>query len=371
MRRGRSLLLLILILVILIIVLLWVISNITMVRSIFAPAPAASPTFAYVKVFIARQAIPYGGTITEEMLGTIELPPDRVLAAYFTEAEKADLVGKVARYPLEQGVIITEGMVAVEGPAPTGPTFTASIPPGMNAISIPITRLAAVSYGVTDNAHVNVIGCVLFKDVDPEFQSELPNKLGTVQGSGRITQQGEMLPTLSLSGPDFRGRIDPEPAFGNQEFWFLIPQEPQRPRATCQMFLQNIVVLKIGNFDLAANAQAQTPSQQQPTPQPQQQPTPQSQQQNVPPPDVITLIVTPQDAVSLTWMLYNNFKFTLALRNSMDNSRVAVEAATLQYILSQYNFPVPAKLPFAIEPRVNELTIPPLPNDTIVVPPQQ
>lgn len=358
MRRGRIFLFLILILLIGGCLVVYA------MRGVLLPTPAAPPTPAYVKVFIAQQAIPYGGTITEEMLGTIELPPDRVLAAYFTEAEKADLVGKVARYPLEQGVIITEGMVAVEGPAPTGPTFTASIPPGMNAISIPITRLAAVSYGVTDNAHVNVIGCVLFKDVDPEFQSELPNKLGTVQGSGRVTQQGEMLPTLSLSGPDFRGRIDPEPAFGNREFWFLIPQEPQRPRVTCQMFLQDIIVLKIGNFDLAANAQAQTPLQQQPTPQLQQQ-------QNVPPPDVITLIVTPQDAVSLTWMLYNNFKFTLALRNSTDNSRVAVEAATLQYILSQYNFPVPAKLPFAIEPRVDELTIPPLPNDTIVVPPQQ
>lgn len=358
MRRGRIFLFLILILLVGGCLVVYA------MRGVLMPTPAAPPTPAYVKVFIAQQAIPYGGTITEEMLGTIELPPDRVLAAYFTEAEKADLVGKVARYPLEQGVIITEGMVAVEGPAPTGPTFTASIPPGMNAISIPITRLAAVSYGVTDNAHVNVIGCVLFKDVDPEFQSELPNKLGTVQGSGRITQQGEMLPTLSLSGPDFRGRIEPEPAFGNREFWFLIPQEPQRPRATCQMFLQDIVVLKIGNFDLATNAQAQTLPQQQPIPQPQQQ-------QNVPPPDVITLIVTPQDAVSLTWMLYNNFKFTLALRNSLDESRVAVEAATLQYILSQYNFPVPAKLPFSVEPRVNELTIPPLPNDTIVVSPQQ
>lgn len=350
MRRGRIFLFLILILLIGGCLVVYA------MRGVLMPTPAASPTPAYVKVFIAQQAIPYGGTITEEMLGTIELPPDRVLAAYFTEAEKADLVGKVARYPLEQGVIITEGMVAVEGPAPTGPTFTASIPPGMNAISIPITRLAAVSYGVTDNAHVNVIGCVLFKDVDPEFQSELPDKLGTVQGSGRVTQQGEMLPTLSLSGPDFKGRIEPEPAFGNREFWFLIPQEPQRPRATCQMFLQDIVVLKIGNFDLAANAQPQS--------------QPQQQQQQVPP-DVITLIVTPQDAVSLTWMLYNNFKFTLALRNSTDNSRVAVEAATLQYILSQYNFPVPAKLPFSIEPRVDELTIPPLPNDTIVVPPQQ
>ncbi len=336
-----------------------------LMRGMLVPQPTATPTPAFVKVFIAQQNIPYGASITEDLLGTIEVPPDRVLATYFTESEKDSLIGKIARYPLEQGVILTEAMVSAEAPAPTGPTFTASIPPGMNAISIPITRLAAVSYGVTDNAHVNVIGCALFKDVDPDFQSQLPNRIATLFGSGRVTQEGEMLPTLSLSGPEFRGRIEPELAFGNREFYYLIPQEPQRPRAACQMLLQDIVVLKIGNFSLPTSASAQPAPVQTPGAQP-----PANQEQNVPPPDVITLIVTPQDAVSLTWMLYNNFKFTLALRNSTDNSRTSVEATTLQYILSQYNFPVPAKLPFAIEPRIDQLTLPPLPNDTITVPPQ-
>ncbi len=357
MRRGRIFLFLILILVVACCLVL-------LMRGMLTPQPTETPTPAFVKVFIAQQNIPYGAPITEELLGTIEIPPDRVLATYFTESEKDNLIGKVARYPLEQGVILTEAMVSTSAPAPTGPTFTASIPPGMNAISIPISRLAAVSYGITDNSHVNVIGCVLFKDVDADFQSQLPNRIATLFGSGRVTQEGEMLPTLSLSGPEFKGRIEPEPAYSSREFYYLIPQEPQRPRAACQMLLQDIVVLKIGNFDSSTSAQpatAATPGAQAPANQ---------AQQNVPPPDVITLITTPQDAVSLTWMLYNNFKFTLTLRNSTDNSRTAVEAATLQYILSQYNFPVPAKLPFAVEPRVDELTLPPLPNDTITVPPQ-
>lgn len=361
MRRGRIFLLLILILLLGAFVLFFA------MRSVLLPAPAATPTPVFVKIFIAGQSIPYGAKITEDVLTTVELPPDKVLAAYFTEDEKDNLVGKIARYPIEQGAFLTEALLTTEAPAPTGPAYTASIPPGMNAISIPITRLAAVSYGVTDNAHVNVIGCALFKDVDAEFQSELPDKLGTVMGSGRVTQQGEMLPTLSLSGPEVKGRIEPEPAFGNREFWYLLPSEPQRPRATCQMFLQNIVVLKIGTFSLTPQASAQVlPQQPQPTPAPQQQQTQEAQ-----PPDVITLIVTPQDAVSLTWMLYNDFKFTLALRNSVDESRVAVEAATLQYILSQYNFPIPAKLPFAVEPRVDRLELPSLPGDIQTVGPQQ
>lgn len=361
MRRGRIFLFLILILLIGGFVLLYA------MRSVFLPAQSATPTPVFVKILIAKQSIPYGAKITEELLTTAELPPDKVLAAYFTEAEKDNLVGKIARYPIEQGTFLSEALVTSEAPAPTGPAYTASIPPGMNAISIPTTRLSAVSFGVTDNAHVNVIGCALFKDVDADFQSELPNRLGVVLGSGRVTQQGEMLPTLSLSGPELKGRIEPEPAFGNREFWFLLPQEPQRPRATCQMILQNVVVLKVGNFSLVSQVSAQ------PQPQGGQQPTPVPQQgaQNVPPPDVVTLIVTPQDAVALTWMLYNNFKFTLALRNSADESRVAVEAVTLQYALSQYNIPIPAKLPFAVEPRVDKLELPSLPGDIQTVGPQQ
>ncbi len=355
MRRGRIFLFLILIVAVAGCLVLY------LMRDMLAPQPTAPPTpsFVFVKVLIAKQNIPYGAQITEDLLGTIELPPDNVLAIYFTESEKDMVIGKIARYPLEQGVILTEAMVSSEAPAPTGPTFTATIPPGMNAISIPINRLAAVSYGVTDSSHVNVIGCVLFKDVDPDLQSQLPNKIATLFGSGRVTQEGEMLPTLSLSGPEFRGRIEPEPAFGNREFYYLLPQEPQRPRAACQMLLQDIVVLKVGDFSLSTNTSAQSEGE-----------APANQEQNVPPPDVITLIVTPQDAVSLTWMLYNNFKFTLALRNSTDNSRTAVEAATLQYILSQYNFPVPAKLPFAVEPRIDQLTLPPSINETTTPPSQ-
>ena len=42
---------------------------------------------------------------------------------------------------------------------------------------------------------------------------------------------------------------------------------------------------------------------------------------------------------------------------------LATEAATLQFLLSQYNIPVPAKLPYALQPRIDALTSPSLPND--------
>jgi hypothetical protein len=81
-------------------------------------------------------------------------------------------------------------------------------------------------------------------------------------------------------------------------------------------------------------------------------------------PDVVTLIVTPQDSVTLSYMIYGGAKITMTLRNVLDDSRVATEAATLQFLLSQYNIPVPAKLPYAVQPRVDQLSYLPLTNDT-------
>jgi hypothetical protein len=40
----------------------------------------------------------------------------------------------------------------------------------------------------------------------------------------------------------------------------------------------------------------------------------------------------------------------------------------LEYLLTQYNIPIPAKLPYALEPRVNQLTSPRLNNDATATP---
>ena len=105
--------------------------------------------------------------------------------------------------------------------------------------------------------------------------------------------------------------------------------------------------MKLGNFSL-------TPA----NPEAAQQQTQQQQQGAAPAPDIITLIVSPQDANTLSWMMYTNVQMVMNLRNPSDHSRLATEAATLQFALSQYNIPVPAKLPYAMQPRIDALTAP-------------
>ena len=88
-------------------------------------------------------------------------------------------------------------------------------------------------------------------------------------------------------------------------------------------------------------------------------------------PDIVTLIVSPQDSITLSYLIYTNAQITLALRNASDRTRQATEAATLQFLLSQYNIPIPAKLPYAMQPSIAELAQPSLPNDIVTVPPAQ
>ena len=343
MRRGRILIFLLLIVIIGIVVV------IAGLRVIGIGGNTPTPPPPNVEVFVAGQNIPQGATITEDELATISLPQDKVSAVEYTADRKGQLVGQAAKYPLDQGVVITSSMVGSSVPRPPGPQWAALIPTGMTAISVPASRLSLVSYGIDDGAQVNVIACYLFVDVDPAFQSETPDNTAVLTATGFPQNQ---LPILSMSvgaGGGPQGRLELDPSL--QQPFFLIPSEAQRPRTVCQTILQNVQVMKRGNFPLSSTATAAAQQQQA------------QQQAAAPTPDVITLMVSPQDAVTLTYMVYTNAQMLMTLRNPSDQSRLATEAATLQFLLSQYNIPVPAKLPYALQPRIDALAAPVLPGE--------
>jgi pilus assembly protein CpaB len=235
-----------------------------------------------------------------------------------------------------------------------GPQWAALIPPGMTAAAIPASRLALGAYGVSDGAHVNLNACIMFVDVDPGFQSKTPDKTAALSAGG-IPKDALQVLSLTVGGAgEVQGRLELEPSLqlASPGFYYLTPSEAQRPRVVCQTLLQDVVVLKLGNFPLPTSS-AQAPQQQQAAP---------------PSPDIVTLIVSPQDANTLAYMMYTNAKITMTLRNPSDQSRLQTEAATLQFLLSQYNIPVPAKLPYALEPRLDSLPDLQLPNDSAPVP---
>jgi pilus assembly protein CpaB len=80
-------------------------------------------------------------------------------------------------------------------------------------------------------------------------------------------------------------------------------------------------------------------------------------------PDLVTLIVSPQDALALNWAVKAGVDLVLTLRAPGDTSTDETTSVTLQYLLDNYNITVPIRLPIGIEPRVDVIIEPILPND--------
>ncbi|HKY53561.1 MAG TPA: SAF domain-containing protein [Anaerolineales bacterium] len=356
MRRGRIFIFLILIVVV-------GLALLALVFTQFGQTPVSPTQAAFTEVFYAAQNIPQGTSITREMLGTFSIPPENVAEVMFTANEESALVGQIARIDIDQGTPITASMVGAEPGEISGPLWAVNIPSGMVAAAIPTNRLSLVGYGVNDGAHVNVNACMLFVDVDPAYQTVLPNLTSLVTGPGFLENQ---LPVLSAEAavtaedgthPTRQGRIELDPTL--QQPFYIVPGEAQRPRLVCQMILQDVVVMKLGNFALQA-----------PSTDPNATPSPAQAQQQASP-DIVTLMVNPQDSISLNYFVYSGAMLTMSLRNPNDTSRFAAESATLTSMLTQYNISLPSKLPYASQPRLDLLQPPVLPNDIVTVQPQQ
>lgn len=371
MRRGRVFIYLAFIIILALVAFVVIWQRFLQPAAVSQPeAPVATPVET-VNVVVLTQRVPRGAALEANVLEYIPTPRNLVIQGMFTDVNQ--VIGRLAKFDLEAGIPLTSGMLvdSAEQLSATGSMAALSIPRGMVAVSIPINRLSSVAYAPQAGDHVNVIVSLMLVDVDTDFQTKLPNTAGLVIAPGIRGEQGPNYLTPELSGGSAEGTTvgKAELIAGLGQTVYSMPSEPQRPRLVSQVLLQDVMVLKVGNFPYEDQTQPQpTPEGEQPTEQ--QQPI---QTTAVPPPDVITLIVTPQDAITLNYLLYYQShlgaQMTLALRSAEDDTRVQTEAVTLQYLLEQYNIPVPAKLPYGVEPRVDKVDLPILNNDK-VVPPQ-
>lgn len=349
MRRGGPILL---ILVVIIVLLIAGVAFFALSGGIpgLTGGPAPTSAVPVIKIMVARQPINKSDKITDDLIGTQDMPQNLVTAKMILAADKQLLIDKYAVADMPQGWPLSLDMVS-DRPKTGGANV---ILPGQVAISMPIDEINLVGYAVQDGDHVDVIATTLFVDIDASFQSRLPNVFGQVVNIGSPPDAAPLAVLGMNNGTGLSrsaGRAELDPTL-NQVIYF-VPSEEQRPRLVSQMILQDIQVLHVGTFPLAGESSTQDSSATQAAPSgggP--TPVPQTAQK----PEIITLIVSPQDAVSLTYLLNSGTRLTLALRAPDDTSRAETEAATLQYLLSQYAIPVPAKLPYAIEPRIDNLS---------------
>jgi len=345
-----------------------------------------TPEVPKTSVVVMAQSVQRGQRITEDVLAVVQISQEDVVEGMFTDTE--DIIGNFAKYDLDAGVYVTQGLLVdkAEELSSAGSDHAIFIPPGMVAVAIPVDRLASVAYGVQRGDHVNVIVTLLMVDLDSNFQSELPNNSSSILAPGpallaAATAQDPTSETPATSGLEVDeliqtltaqvvsggavapiGRLELDQSLGQP--FYVVPSESQRPRLVSQTLIQNVIVLQIGNFLLDGQtiAVATPAAEGEATPPPEGTEGDQQQaattQTGVP--DTVTLIVSPQDAVTLNHLMVNpGARLSLALRSAGDDTQVPTEAVTLQFLLDQYNIPVPAKLPFGLKPRL-DLIVPPI-----------
>jgi Flp pilus assembly protein CpaB len=370
MRRGRVFIYIALILILGVVLIFFVGRDFLFPAEdtgILEVVPTATPTQVAVSVVVVEQPISRGNTIEEDTLTLVPYPEEMVLPGMIMNI--SDVTGKLARFDLDVGVVLSENLVAdsIVELKRQGSDAALLIDPGMVAVSIPISRLSSVSYAPKRGDHVNVLVSLLFVDVDTPFQSRLPNNTASVIASGTNAENITTLTAILNQSDVPFGRSELDPLL--EETFYLIPSEQQRPRLASQTLIQNVIVLQMGEFPLEEEEKEQPlPT---PTPEPGQPPAPTPVPEEEPepvPPDVITLIVTPQDAVALNYLIFSGAELTLALRSPNDDQIILTEAVTLQFLLDQYNIPIPVKLPYAMDPRLDGLIPPALVNDATPVP---
>ena len=298
-----------------------------------------------VSAIVARQPIGRGSEFVPGSLGRTEFPEGTVPPeAIVSESET---IGKIAKVAIEQGQIILRGYLQDKALG-TASEAAFQIPDGHVMVPFPIDRQSGVAYALAEGDFVDVLMTVSFVDMDPEFQTILPNKFSFIIEEPFLLD-GEIAGTTITIDPDAatdEGRL----AIENENFpGFEFPSEKQRPRRVAQLTVQGAKVIKVGSWI--------------------PEPTPVPVEGEAPPPpalpDIVSLAVVPQDALVLLWARQTQARMELALRAAGDEGNHSTEAVTLQYMLTRFNIAVPPKLEFGIDKSED---VGPTPTPTLVQP---
>jgi Flp pilus assembly protein CpaB len=300
------------------------------------PTPPAleTPGVPTTQVIVALQPIGRGSPFVAGSIGRRDWPANNVPPD--TIADEAETIGKVAKTEIVQGQVIVRSMLAdVAGVGEA----SFQIPVGRVAVAYPITRQTSVAYAVQPGDYVDILITAFFVDVDEEFQTTLPNKLSFIVPE-LDPDTGEETGRFTLSEPIDEGRF--ELSSGDIPA-IVFPREEQIPRRVAQLTVQAAKVIRVGPWIEPPPPPAPEEGEEVPTPTP-----------NLP--DVVTLAVTPQDALVLVWLRQSGIYSEMALRAAgEENADHLTEAVTLQYMLTRFNIAVPPKIEFVMATSITDL----------------
>jgi pilus assembly protein CpaB len=344
MRRGRTFILLGLLLA-----LLAVLAYFLLARPAAQQPKTVEPTAQAVpttKIVVAFQNIPRGSQIITGSVGLFDWPVTQVPPNAINDPSK--VVGKYAKIDIPQGIPVLPAMYVIRPEeAVLGGAAGLVVQSNRVAVAFPLrstypekenlpfdrrdkdvaSRLLSVAYAVQPGDRVDVMACFWIYELDKDFQSRKPNKIGYIdpQNPGQPVEGMAGRPAVAPGGlPAVEG-----------------PSEAQLPRMVCQWLVPNARVLGLGDWGVPLGVPTPVAPQQaggQPTPTP------------APPlPQVLTLEVSPQDALVLKYAREAGAQLDMVLRAAGDRDfNITTEAVTLQYLFERFRVSIPPKLDYTV-----------------------
>ena len=262
------------------------------------PTPAAPTT---EQVVVAVQNIGEG---TKALPQTVELREVAVAKVPVDAVRNINnALGRIARQEIYQGQVVEETMLVTEREIlEEGLNAAILIPKGKVAISLPIDKFSSVAYAIQEGDSVDLLMTLPFIDVDEQSQTKLP---------------------LILSGEECPG---------------CVPVNPQIPRVTTQLLVQDATILRVGVWKVASVGAEEMAEEE----------AGEAPPEAVPPPDIVVLLINHQDALVIKYARESGANLDLILRSSGDHDIVTTEPVTLDYMLARFGIVVPPKRPYTL-----------------------
>jgi Flp pilus assembly protein CpaB len=297
MRRGRILILLGLILALGTAAAVFVLLQST-------AAPTEGPQVERDEVVVAVQPIAEDEPV-EGRLELREVPVESIPQGALRSLDGTS--GMLAAGPIPQGTVVHPDLLISPQERMAEAQLGNLVEPGFVAVALPINELSSVSYGVQPDDHVDVLMTFYFLDVDQDLQMDEP-----------------ICPPVCAGAEGEAGAMLTE----------------QHPRLTAQLTLQDLRVLGVGRWRYK--------------PQPTEEERERAEQEGeepvaTQPPQYITVMLTPQDALVLKLAREQGASIDLAVRAAEDAQQFSTQQVTLDYIMARFGVSLPPKQPYRIQ----------------------
>jgi Flp pilus assembly protein CpaB len=309
-----------------------------------------TPAIRQIQVVLVAQDISVGSIITEDKIFEGPWPSNYDVPGLVTNKE--NVLGRRAKADMRRGEPIFSSQVAESGTAITYPASEISlkINPEKVAIAVPISRLSSVAYAVGKNDHLMVMATLMFIDIDPGLQTDVPNDILLVN----INNEGNLTASTMIGGRIFKE----DPLSSTVLATFYTPNEKQRGRMSSVILVQDARVINVGNANASTSSLLA-----QPTPKGGAAATPVPVAKN---PDIIIIEVSPAEALAINYVIRMNGDLTYAIRSAGDTTTYDIPSLDLKRLMEDFKIEIPAKLNFGTNPRVDKPHIPVLGNDVPV-----